>query len=946
MTTLPTLPTLCTDDVRRITVRADRLNGIDGVDISADQRTITLGLFADAPAGLVPANILLGGGERIPAASIKVLTVTPGPESTLAVTVDRPGDFSTYTVTVVGPGPDGKPGTAPFSGFDVRYATAQFSFKQDCPVDLDCADGGNCAGCAGCAGAGPQAGSAGSAAAPGDLNLNLNYLAKDYAGFRQLLLDRLAATMPDWTETHVPDLGITLVELLAYLGDQLSYFQDAIATEAYLDTARQRISVRRHARLVDYAMHEGCNARAWVHVATSADTAFNLADVRFLTLPPTVLPGRTVLSAADAAGLAPGVAGVFEPLDHGTINLHAAHNEIELWNWGDSVCSIPSGAICATLRDDFAVHGGPARMLQLAPGDLLAFEEIAGPVTGAAADADPAHRHIVRITSVQPDLDPLFNQPILNVGWQIEDALPFALCVSSHAAPKAAVARGNIVLVDHGASITWHGAAPEQLDPASGGLLFGPALASAPVTRSAPYPDPAGVARMQAIVLATIPDDTRSRISALLTAVIGGTALTTTQLSDLKPLFGQRTLDTVGMVTDQAAGLRALLARFDEFLADKLRRLTTLGSRARAGMVLGGDIDWELSQTWYSGYATLLDPDQPSLRGPAVAVLQDPAAALPRLALTDRDNPARRWLPVSDLVGERASVVPPGATGADPAGVVVEVDDDGAARLRFGLAAPEPGSVLLADYRVGNGAAGNVGAEAISRVVYATTVLNTVTAVRNPLPAFGGVDPETIDAVRDAAPTAYQRQQLRAVTADDYAAFANQVPGVQRAAAALRWNGSWYEAHVYIDAAGAGDAPAALLQAVGDWLHPYRRIGHDVYVHPAIQVPLDIAFEVCVDSTKLTGQVRPALLAALAAYFAPDRLTFGTAIRASDLISVVTKVPGVRAARLTRLQRLFVPDSGALATGALTLGSMEVPQLSVDGTGEHGRIELDLEGGR
>ena len=86
---------------------------------------------------------------------------------------------------------------------------------------------------------------------------DINYLAKDYGSFRQLILDRLAQTLPQWHETHVPDIGIMLVELLAYAGDYLSYYQDAVATEAYLGTARQRISVRRHARLVDYRMHEG-----------------------------------------------------------------------------------------------------------------------------------------------------------------------------------------------------------------------------------------------------------------------------------------------------------------------------------------------------------------------------------------------------------------------------------------------------------------------------------------------------------------------------------------------------------------------------------------------------------------------------------------------------------------------------------------------------------------
>jgi predicted phage baseplate assembly protein len=99
----------------------------------------------------------------------------------------------------------------------------------------------------------------------------INYLAKDYGSFRQLILDRLAVTMPDWKERHVPDLGVTLVELLAYAGDHLSYYQDAVATESYLDTARLRISIRRHARLVDYRLHEGSNARAWVTVWTKTD---------------------------------------------------------------------------------------------------------------------------------------------------------------------------------------------------------------------------------------------------------------------------------------------------------------------------------------------------------------------------------------------------------------------------------------------------------------------------------------------------------------------------------------------------------------------------------------------------------------------------------------------------------------------------------------------------
>ena len=78
------------------------------------------------------------------------------------------------------------------------------------------------------------------------------------------MLDRLSSSIPGWTERSPADLQVTLVDLLAYVGDRLSYEQDAVATEAYLGTARRRVSVRRHARLLGYRMHEGCAARAFV----------------------------------------------------------------------------------------------------------------------------------------------------------------------------------------------------------------------------------------------------------------------------------------------------------------------------------------------------------------------------------------------------------------------------------------------------------------------------------------------------------------------------------------------------------------------------------------------------------------------------------------------------------------------------------------------------------
>ena len=85
------------------------------------------------------------------------------------------------------------------------------------------------------------------------------------------MLDRLSVTMPKWKERSPADIGVMLVELLAYEADYLSYHQDAVATEAYLGTARKRISVRRHARLLDYYLHDGCNARTWVTLSVAPE---------------------------------------------------------------------------------------------------------------------------------------------------------------------------------------------------------------------------------------------------------------------------------------------------------------------------------------------------------------------------------------------------------------------------------------------------------------------------------------------------------------------------------------------------------------------------------------------------------------------------------------------------------------------------------------------------
>ena len=261
----------CCDERRRQAVidHPTALNGIDYLEVldteappgSPRQYTLLVRFLKTAPA-LTKDNFELTGGER--RTGVKILWVAradgpgagpsnaekaflatlPHKDRVIAVRTDSSGDYSAYTLHLV----RSPTSLAPPPDIDPLLARVLFSFKVECPSDFDCAPSCPC----------PEEEEDGPA---------INYLAKDYRSFRRLMLDRMSQTIPQWQERNAADLGVALVETLAYVGDRLSYAQDAVATEAYLGTARLRSSVRRHARLVAYAMHDGANARAWVQVA-------------------------------------------------------------------------------------------------------------------------------------------------------------------------------------------------------------------------------------------------------------------------------------------------------------------------------------------------------------------------------------------------------------------------------------------------------------------------------------------------------------------------------------------------------------------------------------------------------------------------------------------------------------------------------------------------------
>lgn len=958
-------PEVCKDTApRREAIRAKggdapnyEPNGIEFVEISDDQRTITVYFLNKAPRDIRKENIRIDGGRRI--RDIKVRAIRPcildDPEldDCLRVIVNRPGDFSTYTLRFVEE-EHGQPGDKPLRGFDPLFSQIDFSFKVDCPNDLDCAPGAECV---------PEP----------LIEPEIDYLAKDFASFRQLILDRLALIMPAWTERHIPDLEIMLIELLAYTGDYLSYYQDGVATEAYLETARRRISVRRHARLVDYFLHEGCNARAWASIKTSEPKfSIDLSDVYFITgLNDSIPLSNKTLKTDALSEIQVENWEVFEPVDKGTVWVYSAHNRISFYTWGERECCLPVGATSVTLKDawvtsdqtpnaetppaptnqqarrhasrEYPAHqaapGHPTqrRALNLKVGDVLILEEVLGPRTASPDDADPGHRQAVRLVSVRPDVDHLYDQPIVEIEWCSEDSLRFPLCISALSDPPrcefhedVSIARGNVLLIDHGKKI-----GPEELGPVRKGEyisqcekegrlsdetirpeVFRPRLKQLPLTFAEPVPAQ-GCTKSPSAQGGNRMPQRFAPASAVLTQNPHN-ALPQLELSSIPPApGGDGPLFSLEELNDPALA------------APRLHYRRTTEDEALWGLLAPAT---QALLNKYDGQGDVPDPLRAALHDDMVSLLEE-------------------WTPRLDLLG----------SNKDDRDFVVEMDDEGRAHLRFGDGQlgrmPDAGMLFIARYRVGNGVTGNVGAEAISYIVFRTSTTEGISLeARNPMPAAGGTDREPVAEAKLLAPFAFRTELQRAVTADDYARLAERNAAVQRAAGELRWTGSWYEARVGIDAYGQEDPDPALLREVEKSLYRYRRIGHDLSVNPAKLVPVDVALLVCVLPEYLRGHVRAALMDTFSnriladgsrGFFHPDNITFGDGITLSALVAAAQSVTGVDSVTVTKLERSGKGPNGELDAGILPLGPLEVARVDNDPDfRENGIITFDIRGGR
>ena len=799
---------VCGDKTRRWLVeKHEFLNGIDYLEINEEQDQLRLHfLNGNNLEQLVSKNFRVDSGEQS-----DILSVTDiGPrdaENIITIDTEEPDKSLKYTLRLV----IGIYQTEPPGNFDPILSSVDFSFMSKGLDDFDCKT---------------------SEIRPVESLQEplIDYLAKDYSSFRQLMLDRLAVTMPEWQDRNQSDLGMVLVDVMAYTADHLSYFQDAVATEAYLGTARKRTSIRRHSRALDYQMHDGCNARVWICLEIdSNDDKYILPSGTRLHTSSNAEHGSEDLTSLDPAVILGSGAFIFETMYD--IKLHAGYEKIRFYTWGDEECWLPEGSTAATLKDEWL---GSKRILEnLEVGDVLLFEEIMSP-TGDK-NPDPAHKHLIRITDLEFKVDPVTKKtrdseesgtPVVVIKWAAEDALSFPLCISmaDETNNPASVVRGNIVLADHGCTMT--GTKLEKI---------------------------------------TIPENRHSRV----------------RLKNPKITFKA------------------------PYIHQDAKRLPAVSS-----------------------------------------ITQNPGKALPDITLLRQGEV---WKPQRDLLNSNRFSEE----------FVVEVEDDGSAYIRFGDNThgkqPPVDSEYEVHYRIGNGSEGNIGAEAsFKAMIEGSNLPNGIINVRNPMPAKGGIQPETIKQVQLYAPNAFHRQE-RAVTAVDYAEMTMRHPDVQKAEATLRWTGSYNSIFISVDRKGGRPVGEPFEDDLRDFLEKFRLTGHDIEITPPRFVSLDIKVTVFLESGYLQSSVKEALQAVFSSsvaatgkigFFHPDNFTFGQPVYLSHLVEVAMQVVGVSRVDILRFGRLGQPSDVDLENAVISIKRLEIARLDNDpDKPENGRIEFDLRGG-
>jgi hypothetical protein len=402
-------------DRKAILTESADYNGIDFVEVANTAQTkLRVHFFNTVPLqGTLAGLPTITGGETIQSVTVNPIQASDwswdDDHLVLALSVLAPGDFSNYTLSMTS------------RRLDSQFNQSVFSFKARCPSLLDCKT--------------PPA----KCPPPASNAPPIDYLSKDFLGFRQALLDFSALRYPAWQERSEADFGVMFLEALSSLADDLSYQQDRIQAEAGLETATQRRSVVSLARLVDYEPPPATSATVLLQFDVTPVTTF----VKDGTMAVAVMPDGSSVEFETGASLQ---SRLNNPASGCVTNAAWNRNAIQPYWFDDSQRCLRVGATQMYVQGrGFNFYGGQALLLD----------------TAGASTADPPVRQIVHLVLGTPAVelcDPLFltqtdpsspptPTPVTQIFWESADQL-----AADHDLTKTIMA-GNIISATQGLTV-------------------------------------------------------------------------------------------------------------------------------------------------------------------------------------------------------------------------------------------------------------------------------------------------------------------------------------------------------------------------------------------------------------------------------------------------------------------------------------------------------------
>ncbi|WP_189465605.1 baseplate J/gp47 family protein [Litchfieldella qijiaojingensis] len=375
--------------------------------------------------GIAPTAIFtIRGGSRLPAGDgageVQVTQLLSASGNALTLRVEPVGDYSTYTLRV-----DFRSGAGD-DLIDPLFAEIPFKFRPGC-FNLNCA----------------PTWEKGREKAPKPV---IDYLAKDFDSFKHVLINAMRERVPGWEPTSEVDLDQVILDLLAADGDFLSDFQDRVMQERYWGLARKRVSLARHARLMDYHIHQGNQAST--DLVLEVESEQTLQDgFGVWTGDDWKDPGAQIFVTAHAQWCHPWL------------------NQIGFYTWNDALSALDAGATHADLALPVALNPGNAGeanqfrdVLRRDDVRFLIIEERLNPETGTVNGRDSGKRQKLTLlpgnAAAETRLDPFTGQHCVRVFWQPDDRLRrrYGLITRCEGTPVAdvSVMHANVVHARHG----------------------------------------------------------------------------------------------------------------------------------------------------------------------------------------------------------------------------------------------------------------------------------------------------------------------------------------------------------------------------------------------------------------------------------------------------------------------------------------------------------------